>query len=94
MPETETFREWFDKKVKDGFFEDWKDFIILKDDNSCSLEFECIHNEVTLNKDFKWFLDYLEIFFSDYDFRVAKSSGHPNKLQVVLRLEDRLWKPK
>ena len=94
MPETETFRERFNQKVKDGFFEDWKDFIILRDDNSCSLEFECIHNNLVLNKNFKDFLDYLEIFFKDYQIRVAKSDGHKDKLQVLLRLEDALWKPR
>ena len=93
MPETETFREEFDRKVKEGFFKDWKDFIILKDDNSCSLEFECGHSKLTLNKDFKEFLDYLEIFFKDYQIRVSKASGHKDKLQVWLRLEDELWKP-
>ena len=94
MSETETFRERFDREVKDGFFEDWKDFIILRDANSCSLEFECIHNKLVLNKKFKDFLDYLEIFFKDYQIRVTKSSGHEGRLQVWLRLETALWKPK
>jgi hypothetical protein len=80
--------------MKEGFFEDFGEFVIQKDDKQCALEFDCIHNELILNKKFKDFLDYLEVFFTDYQIRVAKSSGHPDKLQVLLRLEDKLWIPK
>lgn len=90
----ETIRERLDREMKEGFFEDFSEYIIQKDDKQCALEFDCVHTKLTLNKSFKDFLDYLEIFFKDYQIRVAKSSGHPDKLQVLLRLEDALWKPK
>ena len=83
----------FEDLQKEAFIEQWEDYLVQMDENSAAFEFETDGNPYILNKPLKDFLDVLDIFWSDYQVRIARSSGHPT-LQVFMRLEAGLWKPK
>ena len=79
--------------LKETFIEQFEDYLIQLDENSAIFEFEYDGNPYILNKPLKDFLDVLDTVFSDYQVRIARTSGHP-KLQVFMTLEAGLWKPK
>jgi hypothetical protein len=71
-------------RMKENTIKQFEEYLIQMDENTASFEFEG-------TIDLKAFLDVLSIFYSDYQVRIAKTSGHPT-IQVHMRLEEGLWK--
>jgi hypothetical protein len=82
-----------DDMDRSSFIETFKDKLIRKDNKTAAFEFEHDGNTLILNKPLKDFLDMLDIFYSDYSVQISRTCGHPT-LQVFLRLEEGLWRPK
>ncbi len=85
--------KWVDDALKVNFIEQFEDQLIQLDENAATFEFEYDGNPYILHKSLKDFLDVLDMVFSDFQVRIAKTSGHP-ALQVFMKLEEGLWKPK
>ena len=75
-----------EKRMKENFFSLFGEHLIQQDENSATFEFK----GVRLLKDF---LDVLAIFYSDYQIKICKTSEH-STVQVFMRLEEELWKPR
>jgi hypothetical protein len=72
--------------IKENFINQWVEQLVQMDENSAAFEF----NELLeLNE----FIAVLETFYSDYQVRICRTSGHPT-IQVHMRLEGGLWKAK
>ena len=72
--------------LKETIFVSFADYLTQKDDKSAVFEFE--DSWIT-----QQFLMVLDMIYSDYSVKIARSSGHPT-IQVFMRLEEGLWKPK
>lgn len=75
-----------DSFVKSSFLDRHERYLIRLDESSAIFEFEVSDLLLKL-------LTELELLFSDYQITLVRMSGHP-KLQIKLRLEEGLWKPK
>lgn len=71
---------------KEAIFSVFGDYLTQKDDNSAAFEFE--DSWMT-----QQFLMVMDMMYSDYSIRVCRTSGHPT-IQVFIRLEEGLWKPR
>lgn len=74
------------KILKEVVFETFGDYLILRDSNTATFEFEDIDT-------LKQFIDVLDMVYSDYYIKIVQTSEHPN-IQIQMRLEERIWKPK
>ena len=72
--------------LKETIFVSFADYLTQRDDKSAVFEFE--DSWIT-----QQFLMVLDMIYSDYSVKIARSSGHPT-IQVFMRLEEGLWKPK
>ena len=82
-----------DDMLKETFIEQFEEYLVQLDDNSAVFGFESGDNPLILNKPLKDFLDVLDMVFSDYQITIARTSEHVT-VQVLMRLEEGLWKPK
>ena len=79
--------KWADDSfIKTSFIEKFEDFLVRLDENSAIFEFE---SYMELQK----LLTHLELVFTDWQVVIVRRTGE-SVLQVQLRLEEGLWKPK
>lgn len=78
--------KWTDDERKVKFIEQHEDDLTRLDENSAIFETKDLFTLVD-------FIDDLDTGFSDYHVVIDKRTGHPT-IQVQLRLEAGLWKPK
>ena len=71
---------------KETIFVTFADYLTQRDDKAAVFEFE--DSWIT-----QQFLMVLDMIYSDYSVKIARSSGHPT-IQVFMRLEEGLWKPR
>ena len=83
----------FSDKLKAAFIKKWERYLTMMDETSASFSFSGSLDKHMLHQGLESMLLQLESLFSDYQIRIIRSSGHPT-MQVQLRLEEGLWKPK
>lgn len=75
-----------DRILRETIFKVFSDFLTQRDYNSATFEFDDIWMS-------QQFINVLDMIYSDYQIKIARSTGHPT-IQVSMRLEEGLWKPK
>ena len=85
---------WSDDTTKTIFIEKFEKHLIRLDENSAIFEFErSVPLPYMLNRELQSLLMQLELSFTDWQVVIVRRTGQ-SVLQVQLRLEEGLWKPR
>lgn len=86
--------KWTEDTTKATFIEKFEKFLVRLDENSAIFEFESYAPlPYMLNRELQSLLTQLELAFTDWQVVIVRRTGH-SVLQVQLRLEAGLWKPR